>query len=343
MPTDTCQADPDWTETPLLPVQPEDHPDAGQLDPLLRFVTGNPADYVDEDLKRWADTAQASGQVYADYGESIYIPGTGRIMRPWAGAPWSPSQLARAYVALQEWPWMPIRPSGWGWREIEGENAWVQEGPDSWGAVPPPAIRFRGAASGEWAYVDLYAAYWQIGSRFPWWVAKPGSRRIMRGMWGRSELLYPLRQVRLNLFGMLTYPGGGVTWVYPDGSTKTGDCPPSQAKMANPAWGTAILWTVHAIAQDLMETFPGVPLWHTDGALIPAEQEASVVSWLDERWRVTARVKERGEGTVSGIGNYSWRRSHNPAMPSVPHSNLVIPPAEVETIREWWLSYRAGI
>ena len=346
MDVETCQADPDWTEPEAeLPVQPEPVQALGaEIEMLRGYVHGDPADFVDSDLSRWAETAQAAGLKYADYGESLYIPGIGRVMRPWEGAPYSPSQLARAYVESQGWPWPPIRSSGWIWKtRDDGQNVWVQEGPDNWGPVPPPAIEFTGAASGEWAYVDLAHAYWQIGSRLPWWVSKPGDRRVLRGRWSRPGLIRPLRQVRLNLFGMLTYPGGGVTWVMPDGSTKVGSCPPSQARMANPAWGTAILWVVHAVARDLIDSFGDVPLWHTDGALVPADRESEIMEWLDRRWMIEARVKERGAGTVAGIGNYSWRRSFSPDLPSMPHSNLVIPSDRVPDIREWWLSYRSDV
>lgn len=325
------------TETPL-PVQPEENPDSGPIHLLLQHVTGRPADYVDADLDRWADMARASGKAYADYGESLFIPGTGRIMRPWAGAPWSASQLARAYVDMQGWGWPPVRPSGWAWQRTPEGTIWAQSGPDSWGPVPPPAVHFRGPETGEWSYIDLVAAYWQIGSRLPWWVAKPGSRRVLRGRWARPEVLFPLRQVRLNLFGMLTYPGGGVTWVYPDGSSKTAECPAAHARMANPAWGTAVMRVVHAVAADLIRTFDDVPLWHTDGALVPRGREEEVIGWLFSRWGLTARVKELGEGTVAGAGNYSWRKSYNPQMPSSPYSNLSCP--DVGADREWWLSYR---
>lgn len=336
------QVDQDWTEMEVpLPLQPEEpSPHRAELVTLERYVSGNPAEFIDGDLKRWAEIAKARGSVYADYGESLYIPGLGRVMRPWEGAPYSPSQLARAYVSSQGWSWPPVRPSGWRWRREGDTSEWVQDGPDNWGPVPPPAIEFGGPASGSWAYVDLAHAYWQIGRRYPWWVAKPGDRRVLRGKWSRPELIEPLRQVRLNLFGMLTYPGGGVTWIKPDGSTKIGICPPSQAKMANPAWGTAILWTVHAIARDLRDHFD-IPLWHTDGALVPERAEAEVIEFLARRWRIAARTKERGSGTVAGAGNYSWRRSYNPEVPGVPHGNLVIPSSRVEELREWWLSYRA--
>ena len=345
MDVETCQADPDWTEPEAeLPVQPEPVQALGaEIEMLRGYVHGDPADFVDSDLSRWAETAQAAGLKYADYGESLYIPGIGRVMRPWEGAPYSPSQLARAYVESQGWTWPPVRPSGWTWKTEEGQSVWVQEGPDNWGPVPPPAIEFRGKAPGDWSYVDLAHAYWQIGSRLPWWVSKPGDRRVLRGRWSRPGLIRPLRQVRLNLFGMLTYPGGGVTWVMPDGKTKIGICPPSQARMANPAWGTAILFVVHALARDLLDTFGQVPLWHTDGALVPSEDESDVIEWLDRRWRIEARVKERARGTVAGIGNYSWRKSFSPDLPSIPHSNLVFGTDRVEDIREWWLSYRSEV
>ncbi len=286
----------------------------------LQARAASPAEIIDADLNRWADFASDRGLKYCHYGEAIWIPKAKvRIIRPWEGAPWSGSQLVKAYLDLQDF--LPRR------RErVE---------------MPPPVRIFRGPVENDWAYVDLCHCYWQIGQRLSWWIGEPGSSYEHNGRWKRADELNTHRRLRLNLFGMLAYPGGGSTWFLPNGTVKETRCPPQKAGVANRPWARAVLTVVHAVALDVMQSFPDVPMWHTDGALIPADQADDLIAWISKRWRLEAKIKtgrgESGSGLVLAPGNYEWRASFRPLGISEPSSNAMA--MDVSSIRRWWLRY----
>lgn len=286
------------------------------LEDLQRWA-GKPATHVDEDLDKWRELARSQGKRYADYGTQVWIPGVARVIQPWAGAPYSPGQLARAYLKMQCWPWSLHR-----WED--------------WGLDPTPAIIFRGEAEAAWHYVDLSHAYWQIGSRLPWWVSKPGQTIEKRGIWRRADEFGSLRECRLALFGQLTWPQPSTSWVDPDGEIKVSTVPAQKARYGNRAWGTATLMVVHAIAAEIMERFPEAALWHTDGVLVPAERSEEVIAWLAKRWRIEARVKETGEGRVLGPGVYEWRETFREVRPT---PMRLVWDQDLKAIRRWWLAY----
>lgn len=251
-----------------------------------------PAEHVTDDLNSWIYRARAHNWTWADYGESIWIPQQGRVIKDWEHAPYSASQLAKAYLKRQAFPWDLRR----------------------FGEAPPrPPMWFRGPAAGDWCYIDLKRAWWQIGSRLPWFVDFSG-RHTNQGAWTDAEEFGEVRRPRLNLFGMLAYPGGTTTWHMPDGSTKLATCPEERSRIANQPWGSAILRVVTSVASEVFYEFPGVILWHTDGCLVPSQIENEVKSWLLDRWKLTSTTKERGAGLVAGPGNYEWRPTFRPTV-----------------------------
>ena len=266
-----------------------------------------PADFVVADLEPVIKDAREKEMVYCDYGSSLYIPKVGRYIKNWEGAPWSRSQLAKAYIDLQDWDWEPFR--------LEPADWWLRN-------IGPIQV-FKGAQYGEFDYVDLRYCYWQIGQKLPWWIWDlEGTGNPSLGLWKRAEELNSHREIRLNLWGMLTYPGGGATWVHPDGTFKEVVCPPLRASIANPVWGKTVLAILHAFVFQLMATFPEIPLFHTDGALVPSYRSQEVIGWIRNVWNLESAIKESGSGWVIGAGNYQWRKTYRPEFPQEPHSNL---------------------
>lgn len=285
------------------------------LSPYFSTSSSEPVKDMDS-MREWAKRKKLK---YADYGEAIWIPTVGRFHTEWEGSPYTAGQIAKAYLHYQEWSW-PLHRPGKIYEEIG------------------PAIYFKGEATGDWVYLDLKSAYWQIGSRIPWWTEGPGKstrRDGKEGTWKNPELINEFRLPRIVLFGLLTWPGPATLWVFPDGTTKMGECPPKKSPYGNRIWGQSVLTLVHAFAQDLMKTFPSVPLFMTDGAMVDSRFAENVIGWAIDSWNLDLRPKERGEGKVSGPGNYEFRATYRKNQRSEPVSsfkNLV-----TEEIRTWWL------
>ena len=285
------------------------------LDKLAEFMPSEPSEPVGDldSTREWAFKKQLK---YADYGDSLWIPGVGRFHSQWEGSPYTAGQIAKAYMRYQGWEWPLHRPG-----EIEKDLS--------------PALYFTGPATGSWSYLDLKSAYWQIGSRLPWWEEGPFRKTRIDdtvGPWKGTELLMGFRRPRLVLFGLLAYPGGNTLWINPDGTESYNECPEWASKYGNKIWAQSVLYVVHAFAQELMRTFP-CPLFMTDGAMIPMALSNTVIEWAAQNWNLELREKERGEGTVAGPGNYEFRATYKEQIsePMASHDDI-----DTGKVRNWW-------
>lgn len=289
---------------------------------LQDFFPSTPAQVVTniEDMKNFAKRKKL---LYADYGDAIFIKGLGKFIESWEGEPWSPGQYAKAYMNFQQWPW-PLHRG----RSLSDDIC--------------PALYFRGPLPGDWSYIDLVHAYWQIGQHVPWFTLGPFGGRI-RGEEGRfksPEIIDDLRRPRIVLFGLLAFPGSSTLWVYPEKVT-TATCPPEKAKFANRIWAQSVLLVVNAFAQDFLSAFPDSPLFQTDGAFVPVDQEQRAIDWTMERWHLRAAAKEHGSGLVAAPGVYQWRPSFKPVV-SPRSKSASMKPLDIEKIRQWWLGVSNG-
>jgi hypothetical protein len=166
--------------------------------------------------------------------------------------------------------------------------------------IPAPLHFVGGTVRGEYAYVDLIAAFYtmyrQIGFYDPHitstgkllrgWVDLEGVEMFGRDHLARNSLVGIARARRFEEFhhgrrevvhhaGQFTSPG---------------------------LWG-AIVWRLREIARDAVASFGAVYV-ATDGYIVPAERSASFADYLGARG-LRSRVLGVGDAIVNGLGSYA--------------------------------------
>lgn len=169
----------------------------------------------------------------------------------------------------------------------------------------PPADR-----GGEWAMVDVKAAYWTLYSRraldcmfrvstgFDW---DPGNR----GEWRPGVLTIPEgdlawvgeeKALRNAAWGVMQ--GGNISW-YEGGAIRS---KPSRSRYAAPDLVQFVLAQMNAVAAEARAL--GAVMWLTDAAICRPDQVNLIRDVLHARWGLDVALKAYGGGYLYGLGDY---------------------------------------
>jgi hypothetical protein len=173
--------------------------------------------------------------------------------------------------------------------------------------APPLYYDPSKARSRDWAYVDIKSAYWSI------YKAIPLETTFTVGVFKRA--IYPgdspivnledydmerLKAIRVSAFGSMKS-----TRIRTFDKGKLVDRPFRNPLLAPHLTGLTLA-ILHELAADIVSRFE-VPVFHTDGFLLPFEDARQAIKHLDVEWCLEARVKEKGYGVPYGLGDYEWR------------------------------------
>lgn len=198
-----------------------------------------------------------------------------------AGLPFTPSDIARTYLTYRYW---------WQKRRTTTQQYQYCFCPKH-KSVPLYAI----PSKGDFIYVDLKAAYWNILLSGGWDVDySPGRFIGMRSHNGD----FPLSANKLarNILVSIGLPRRTQVWTGKKIISIKG-----RNKLYN-----GILWcfvqdVLHSIAQDMIDA--GALYVHTDGYIFPAELREAAYKVGDD-WGMTLTTKYAGQGEILGAGNY---------------------------------------
>lgn len=130
------------------------------------------------------------------------------------------------------------------------------------------------------------------------------------------------------------------SWQFTFGHRVGGENPLANTRLAPDLWGV-LSDTLMAIAHDAIDDF-GAVYFHTDGAILPAENSQRFIDHLESAWRLPGRVKSSGTGVVTALGRWrvgEWQSVLGPGLPTPGHTNLR-PMADgrrlaLQRLREW--------
>lgn len=188
-----------------------------------------------------------------------------------------------------------------------------------------PPLYHSGYVEGRLANVDIFSAYPQIYTRTcldlrfdpDGKVFCPGRIKFLYG-----EELLASKKVSRAVHGFFTPKAINVLEFGKERNFK------QRARYAAPGLMGYIFWTLHAIANDMINKFGAV--WvHTDGYIMPDQNADSAVEYLAKEWQIDARIKNRGWGFVKAPNCYflpgknrGWAESQIPARPVNQVKNL---------------------
>lgn len=161
-----------------------------------------------------------------------------------------------------------------------------------------------GILTGEWCYVDLNRAHWQIYKPAGYDVQfKPGAGGSLRQ--GRLHFLDASyigseRTIYKAVVGHARWRNSGAITAFSYGK-------PVKAVhnyyLAPGLWGV-VAATLQAIAADAVERFGAVYV-NNDGYIVPSHLSDSFRDYLASVWSLTSTVKAQGDGTITGCRQYA--------------------------------------
>ncbi len=156
---------------------------------------------------------------------------------------------------------------------------------------------------GPWAIVDIDACYFSLYNPMYFDMEfSPFTQRCGLGRFpaGPSSDLKESKTIRNALFGnMLTARLGALSF---------GELPPPNKCAPNnlyaPGLASYVWLTCHAIAQEARESY-GFISWSTDGGICRPETAERFISFLEDKWHLSASVRCIGPGYVWGHNSWS--------------------------------------
>lgn len=204
-----------------------------------------------------------------------------------------------------------------------------------------PPLFFDRPSHGEFTYVDIKAAYFQLYS--------PATLDLRfnpaRGVFGqglieflRTAELATLKETRNTIIGVVRARSRMQC-----SHGKVSKVSTYNRFLAPELWGY-LMHTLHAVAHDLLERFD-VRYIATDGFIVPTGQAAALREFLAEEWGLETAVKGEGEGSVWALGAYKLGElgSRSRAQRGEPTCNLLPRDREFAAALKrwrWWLLRR---
>lgn len=234
---------------------------------------------------------------YLIYGASTtYIPSQSRKLIDVSVWPYTSGELARTYLKLlaelQDYR-SGMRKYFVPWRKADLTNY----------RLTAPLFFQGGIIEGEWVYVDLCRAHWQIFRPCGYDVKfTPGvGGRLVQGRlhFLDASFLGSEKGIYRAVSGHTQWKSGRAvsTFAYGDPVKNL-----YNYYLAPGLWGI-IAATLHAIAHDAVYRFGAVYVNH-DGYIFPARKAEAFRDYLATTWGLESSIKGRGRGEVSGLRNY---------------------------------------
>jgi len=234
------------------------------------------------------------------------------------------SELARLYMKLCWRAGLAQHP------EIDGMATarvpWQRDALPLLKLQPPVYYRpgpLDGLHQGEYAYIDLTAAYWQISR-----VAtldmryRPARRYLGHGIipWYDTEDVAQLKQMRVAINGIAR---SSTINVVKRGVIETRQMRGGAVFLAPDLTGY-LMHTMQAIAASIIDNFD-CPMVLTDAYIVPAESAHDVLEFLGDYWRMPGRIEAIGQGALYAVGCYqvgAKKSKHAPASFATRHSAI---------------------
>ena len=166
--------------------------------------------------------------------------------------------------------------------------------------IPHPLYFPGGSLNGDWAYVDISSAYFQVYSPATLdLVFNPDRQHLGVGRveFLGADQLGDDRALRNALIGVCRTQRVSEL-LHGELHTR----PVHNRFLAPQLWGY-IAYTLHAVAREAVERF-GACYVHTDGIIVPANRAEALMRWLADEWRLESKIKAQGPGSVWCVGGY---------------------------------------
>lgn len=196
-------------------------------------------------------------------------------------------------------------------------------------------LYFGGPCSGELAYIDLTAAYWQLYRVASLDLDYDGTGTPRQGQikFLGSDELFPHKLLRNSIIG--TVRAETVT----ESNYGTISVVPVGPKWRRPALWAWIMDMLEAIAWDVRVTF-GAKMVQVDGYIVGADVAEQLVHHLRTAWGIESMTKSVGFGKLTSLGNWQIAdeiRGHpEPHVAGAERVDTMVP-RDWTILREWYV------